>query len=259
MPTTHRRVHSSTWRGKPSTRVTTTARSARSSKRTKLSGRDTILYNIGLALHRRYSLQKSPDDLRRAVATYREYLDKVPKGKKRNVAVTALGQLEPELAKLEAKSKAPGEELYGDDPDQATAAKKKQPAIRTGLMISCATDGAIIELDGRQKSSSPFIVDTTSGQHTVRVFADGYGMSEQQVLVQPGAVVAIAVELKETPATLTMIGASSGTVKIDGKHAAELPLRLPLEVAPGRALRVGHPQRPQALHHLARPRACRPA
>ena len=97
----------------------------------KLAPRPAILFSMAQAERRQYAVDRRPENLRRAVAHYRQYLKEVDKGGRRADAAQALSELEPMLAKLDAEPRAAG-----------TPPAPPPEVAQTRLMVSTQTKGA---------------------------------------------------------------------------------------------------------------------
>src|SRR5262245_44131459 len=60
----------------------------------RLAPHPALLFSIAQASRRQYFLDKKPEDLRRAVANYRKYIERAPEGGRRDEAGAALAELE---------------------------------------------------------------------------------------------------------------------------------------------------------------------
>lgn len=185
----------------------------------KLVAKPGLIFSIAQAYRKHYVAEKNARDLRKAVEHYRKYLELVPEGGRRADAVSALEELEPQLARL--AEEAPEASAQAPEPTKA------------GLMITTAVKAAKITVDGGAPGETPHTVDVKPGPHTVRITADGYFPLEREVPVPEGDVIAIDFQLQEMPATLEIQGTSGAEVSVDGRPMGELPLSRPLELPAG--------------------------
>jgi hypothetical protein len=197
----------------------------------KLAQRPPILFSMAQAYRRQYALDRQPDDLRKAVRHYRDYIEKTPTGGRRADAATALEELEPKLAKL----------------DGAGAAEAAAPVVEAKvqrIMLSSPTPGAIAILDGGKPLPTPLSEEVPAGKHKLKLSADGYFDEEREIQVAPGDSFALDLPLRERPAQLTVKADSGSQVSVDGRPMGQTPMRTPIDVTSGRHLvaitKVGH-------------------
>src|SRR4051812_29165245 len=123
-----------------------------------------LLFSAAQAYRREYLANPSADVLRRAVALYREYLrvDKDPK--RREDAMLALAALVPIEARAGEGGEAP--------PDKPRT---------TRLLLTTATDGAEVSVDGAAFVAAPVTAVVEPGPHRARLRAPGYEDEELAV------------------------------------------------------------------------------
>jgi hypothetical protein len=192
----------------------------------RLTSDSKYLWNIGITAEKSYWATPSDETLRKAVDSYRAYLEKAPKGGKRGLAGQNLRKLEPLLPKPALVDAA--------NPDVAPAPLPTPPVVtRTGVMISSPTPGARIELDGKLTANGFLQADVAAGPHRVRVVAEGFDTVERELPVQVGALVGVDIPLAAKPGLLDIVGPSGAELTVDGEPKGELPLPKPLAVVPG--------------------------
>jgi hypothetical protein len=184
----------------------------------KLAPRPAILFSLAQAHKRQYFIDKAPDTLRRAIASYREYLGKVASGGRRSDAAQALAELEPMAAKLGADTSAP-----------PPASAQQQ----TRLMISSQTSGAQVALDSDKAVAAPLIAEVKPGKHHLKVTAPGFFDETRDVAAAEGGVVALDLALREKPARIFFTGDSGSEITIDGRLAGTTPLTNAIELPSG--------------------------
>jgi hypothetical protein len=190
----------------------------------KLAPRPAIQFSIAQAERRQYFVDRNADHLRRAIEMYRRYVDVVKQGGRRADAVQALSELEPLAAALPAAA-AP-----------ASSAEPPRPAPVARVMVSSATQGARVSLDGAASAEAPLIGEVKPGRHRVRVVAPGFFDEQRDVVAVEGGLVALDLSLRERPAQLGLAAPADARVFVDGRPAGTTPLARPLELAPGRHL-----------------------
>lgn len=183
----------------------------------RLSARPGIVFSIAQSYRKLYADQKKPQHLKRAVENYKKYLALVKEGGRRNDALDALEQLEPQLEKL------------GDAAD--TGADDVLAAPR--LVVSASVKGAMISLDGAAPAVTPLDAEAKPGPHTVRITADGYFPEERDVRAPEQGMVAYDIQLREMPALLTVTANSGALISVDGRPEGIAPLTQPISMAGG--------------------------
>lgn len=187
----------------------------------KIAPRPPILFAIAQAYRKQWTANKQPDDLKKAVAFYRDYVAAVKEGARRDEAVTALEALEPEMHAMEKAPPAP------------TPVAPKQEAPPTRVMVSSQTPKAMVALDGAAPAEAPLMADVTPGKHRVKIVADGYFDEEHDVLAVAGNLVPVDYTLREKPALVSFQVEDGADVSIDGRLVATTPIAQPLEVTAG--------------------------
>lgn len=173
-----------------------------------------IAFSIAQAERKQYAAKKEREHLERAVALFRQYLEREPDGPRRNDARLALKELEPELGHSVARE-----------------APAKVQARPTRLMIVSETPGARITLDGGAPSASPLIREVTPGVHRAHVEAKGYDDVEREVTAVAGELLLSEIRLTERASVLYVWAPAGADIYVDGVYLAEggplatLPLR----------------------------------
>lgn len=186
----------------------------------KIAPRPPILFAIAQAHRKQWTTNKQPDDLRLAVKYYRDYVDAVKEGARRDEAVTALEALEPELRAMDKGAPAP-------------VAPPKPEALPTRLMVSSQTQKAMVSLDGATAAEAPLMADVTPGKHRVKITADGFFDEEHDILAVANNLVPVDFTLKEKPALVSFQVDDGAEISVDGRLAAVTPLARPLELPSG--------------------------
>ncbi len=188
----------------------------------KIAPRPPILFAIAQAHRKQWTTNKQPDDLRLAVKYYRDYIEVMKEGARRDEAVTALEALEPELKAMEKGGTAP-----------MPVAPPKPEALPTRIMVSSQTPKAMVGLDGAAPADAPLIADVTPGKHRVKIFADGFFEEEHDILAVANNLVPVDFTLREKPAVVSFDVEDGAEISIDGRLAAVTPLHRPLELPSG--------------------------
>jgi hypothetical protein len=186
----------------------------------KLVPKAAITFSLGQAHRRQYFLDHDPVHLREAMKKFRLYLDAVPEGGRRADAGQAIAEMQPLL------------ERFGAESDHV---KTVEPAR---LMVMSQTEGAHVSVDGTRDKALPLATEVKAGKHHVRVGAPGFFDDDREVLALDNALVPVDVTLREKPARLSIEGAASAEVTIDGRPAGVTPFQTPIELASGTHLVV---------------------
>ena len=206
----------------------------------KAAQRPPILFSLAQAERKQWVIGSSPSDLRSASAHYRQYLDQVQNGGRRNDATSALAELQPALARLDATSAPPPVPMGSGSssvavpppPPVPTAAPEPQ---KTRLFITSSTPGAIVSVDGAKGTGPTFTVeDAKVGTHKVHVAADGFmDVDRDAIVTAGGGFFTQDVELTEKPGVLALACDDGADVSIDGRLVATTPLGTPLQLPAG--------------------------
>lgn len=187
-----------------------------------LSGKPQAVFSLAQAERRLYLVSNDPQHLHSAIAHFRKYLELVPDGGRRNDAVEGLEQLQV-FATREAAREAKPVELTESAPDGALGR----------ILISSATPGARIVVDGTKEGVSPLVEVVSPGKHLVRVSAPGYIPEERDIIAVEKIMVPLEVTLREEPAYLTLTTAEGALIRIDGRTIGEAPIAKKVEMKPG--------------------------
>ena len=190
----------------------------------KLAPRPAILFSMAQAYKRQYFVDRRPEDLRRAVDLYKQYVADVQQGGRRGDAVQALSELEPMLQR------------GGGDAAAGPAPAPAPPKVQTRVMVSSSVKEAKVSLDGAAPVELPLIEEVKPGKHKVRVTAEGYFDEEREVLAVEGNLIPNDISLREKPARVTITAPNGAQISVDGRPQATTPLGGPLEIPPGRHL-----------------------
>lgn len=185
----------------------------------RLAPRSSIVFALGQAYRRQYSVDRDDTKLLRAGTLYRQYLEEVKQGERREEATRYLGEIEPLLARIEATRKS---------------APPPVAPVATQIMISSQTKGARGAIDGGALSEIPVIADVKPGVHKVRVEAPGYFTAEADSTAVDGRLIVAELTLVEKPAQLSVKGPDGSTISVDGRTAGTTPLAKPIALPAGK-------------------------
>lgn len=181
-----------------------------------------IAFSTAQAHRLQYFVDKDASRLARAVELFRVYLEATPEGGQRDVAVTHLSEIEPMLQRLEA---ATGRFASGPgDPARARPAE---------VMLTSSVPGAEGSIAGTS-GALPLKVEVEPGRYQATVTAPGYQPGTKTVDVVAGRFFVVEVPLRAIPAQVSVKTEPGATVLIDGRVAADTPLRAPVELPAGR-------------------------
>lgn len=162
-----------------------------------------IAFSLAQAERKQYGVSREREHLERALSLYRRYLEQEPEGARKNDALLAIAELQPQLGSA-APSEAP-----------------KPLARTTRVMIVSDTPGARISLDGGPFSSSPLIREVTPGRHRARVHAPGYYEAEREVVALSGELILSELRLAELPTSLYVWAPAGAAIYVDGVYVGE--------------------------------------
>ncbi|HWN67159.1 MAG TPA: PEGA domain-containing protein [Haliangium sp.] len=185
-----------------------------------------IAFSMGQAYRLQYFVDKDEKVLARAVELFRLYLDKVPRGGRREVAITHLAELEPLLVRA-GEERAQDERAPGPAPEPGD-----RPSRLAEIMVTSPVDGAegaIADTEG----PLPLKVEVEPGRYQATVTAPGYASGSKTVDVVAGRFFVVEVPLQPIPARVALRATPGATVLIDGRASAETPLGQPVEVTAG--------------------------
>lgn len=184
----------------------------------KLAKKPTLLFSLAQAERREYTVSRDPKTLRSAVAHFRQYLEEVKEGGRRADAVEALGDLEAVTARIESGSDA--------------AASGKAGAT-SRILITTEAAGAIIWIDEVEYKESPVVEQLRAGKHVIRVTAPDHLEEVREVVTVDGAILPLAITLREKPSFLVVQAPVGATVTLDGRAVGVAPLERDVEVSAG--------------------------
>lgn len=179
-----------------------------------------IAFSTAQAHRLQYFVDKDAKRLARAVELFRVYLEQTPEGGQRDIAVTHLSEIEPMLQRLEAAGRAALE------PGQAAT----RPAE---VMLTSPVPGAEGNIAGTS-GALPLKVEVQPGRYEATVTAPGYEPGSKTVDVVAGRFFVVEVPLRPIPARISVKTEPGATVLVDGRVAADTPLRAPVELPAGR-------------------------
>lgn len=176
-----------------------------------------IAFSTAQAYRLQYFVDKEPRWLERAIELYREYIDKQPKGGRRDVAITHLAELEPILLRMQAE----GAPLGG-----------AAPMSPTQVLISSPIEGARARFRG-EESELPMVLDLQPGSYQVSVEAPGYAASTRTFQALEGRFVTVEVTLAPLPAEVRLLTEAGAEITVDGRPEGETPFLGALEIEHG--------------------------
>ncbi|MCC6217320.1 MAG: PEGA domain-containing protein [Polyangiaceae bacterium] len=178
----------------------------------EIAPRDGLVFSLAQAHRKLFLLRGDRTQLARALARYREYLERAPAGPRAAEAREALLQLTP-LA--DAGPPAGGAEAAPPRSAQRTP---------TRLMVSSAVPDAALELDGRAVGKLPLTAEVSPGRHRIVLRAPGHLPWERRVSVPESTTVPIDAELRPRPGYVEVRAPRGSRVAIDGREVGVAPL-----------------------------------
>lgn len=180
-----------------------------------------IMFSLGQTYRRQFLLDGAPVHLRRAISSYRKYLQAVPRGGRSNDAIEHLGE-------LEARRLAQG--LPPVDADGGEAAS----TTKTQLMVSSQTPAATARVDGADAATVPLVLEVKPGPHEIVLEAEGHFPQTLRAVAIEGRLVVSQADLRERPARLAVKGTDGAQVSVDGRVVGKLPFSSALALPAGR-------------------------
>lgn len=180
-----------------------------------------ILFSTAQAYRLQYFIDKEVTHLLRAIDRYREYIQEVEQGGRRDDAATSLAELEVIRDRLQRegrlKSRRGAAELAG----------------KTQLMVTSKVEGAKASIDGKS-GETPLILEVRPGKHRIEVEAEGYFPATQQTTAVEGRLIVVEVELEPKPARMMVQAEAGASIHVDGRAVGVTPLSRPIEVPSGK-------------------------
>ncbi|MCB9529194.1 MAG: PEGA domain-containing protein [bacterium] len=176
----------------------------------RLAPRPSVVFSLAQALRLQYFLDGDPKKLRRAVALYREYVDTVRTGGRRDDASQHLRDLVP---------------LMQRDAEPAADAPAR-------LIVSADASGAQARIDGGDPRPIPATFEVAPGARRLVVEAPEHEPRTIETTAVAGSTVALNVTLTPQPGALTVRAPAGAQVEIDGRPLGPAPLP-PIALAPG--------------------------
>ena len=180
-----------------------------------------ILFSMAQAYRLQYFIDKEVTHLLRSIESYREYIQAVEQGGRRDDAATSLAELEVIRDRLQREGRLKSRRGAAELED------------KTQLMVTSQVEGAKASIDGKS-GETPLILEVRPGKHRVEVEAAGYFPAKQQTTAVAGRLIVVEVELEPKPARLMVQAESGASIKVDGRAVGVTPLSRPVEVPSGK-------------------------
>jgi hypothetical protein len=181
-----------------------------------------IIFSRAQASRLQYFVDKDVTHLLQAIDLYRQYIQEVEQGGRRDDAATSLAELEVIRDRLQREGRL-----------KARRESAVEIEDKTQLMVTTQVQGAKAAIDGKS-GEAPLILEVKPGNHRVEVQANGYFAASQQATAVAGRLVVVEVELQPMPARLTVHAEPGASIHVDGRALAMTPLSRPLEVPAGK-------------------------
>lgn len=184
----------------------------------RLVQRPAILFSTAQSYRRHYFSARRPQDLKRALDLFKQYVATVKEGGRRSHAIGHVSNLEPLWQRIKATMpKAPDKPLVAP----------------TQFLVSSSTPKAKVSLSGRKAMSIPANFDVKPGTYKLVLSAPGYFPREVQELAVKGRMNVVRLDLKPRPAILRIKAPAGARISIDGRIEGMAPLIKPLAVTAG--------------------------
>ncbi|MBX2812528.1 MAG: PEGA domain-containing protein [Myxococcales bacterium] len=181
-----------------------------------LAPRAALVFSVGQSYRLQWTLDRQLVNLDKALAAYRQYLERAPSGRRRGDAVQHLALLEVERQH-----------------HRQSVATKESDQDRTELVVSASVPGAVVRVDGSDPKKLPLALEVSPGEHEVRVDAEGYTPFLVTLYAVEGRVTPLMARPEPLPATLQVLGPRGAEVYVDGQLFGRLPLAAPVSVSAG--------------------------
>ena len=185
----------------------------------KLTRLEQVVFSLAQAHRLQFLVDSDPWKVRRALALYREYLNRFPSGKRRRFAVQHRNTLRPILAELRTR--------------RPNAFVRRAPAPKTQFVLSTLIANAKVTIGAEEITEFPDTLEVEPGEYAVRLEAPGYFPKETVMQMPAGATVPLDVELTPMPAQLRVHAPEGSEILVNGIFQGEAPLGGAIEVAAG--------------------------
>lgn len=180
----------------------------------RLAPRSAIVFSLAQAFRRQYFVDSQPEHVAAALLLYRQYLNEVPSGGRRNDAVEHIQTLEPILRSLKASGALTGN-------------RRKSAPAATQLMVTSKTKGARASIGGGELSEVPVTRDVKPGKHKIRVEAPGHFPQDSEGIAVDGRLILVSADLRPMPATILFNVPSGARIEIDGRAVEGREVKAP--------------------------------
>lgn len=182
--------------------------------------KDGLLFSIAQTHRRLYTTTGDPTHKERAIAAYRQYVERAKTGARVSDAVRALEDMGA-----------------GAQPAGPTIAPAPSVApSKTRLYVSSATPGVRISVDNGPFSepNATVTAEVGPGKHKVRFTAPGFVDKEVEADAVERELVPVSLDLEPKPGSLALVTTSGATISIDGRYVGDAPLSAGLNLPAGR-------------------------
>jgi PEGA domain-containing protein len=172
--------------------------------------RPPIRFSLAQAYRKQYYVDRDAAKLKAAVRLYREYTQEVPRGGRRDDAAQYLGELSPQLERLEAVHPIPSAPAV--------------PEAKTQLMVMSQVKQVTVTIDGGAAAAAPLTRDVAPGPHRIHAEAPGHFPLDLDGLAVDGRLVVVEATPRPQPARIALATPAGAEVALDGRDVGTAPL-----------------------------------
>lgn len=179
--------------------------------------RPDLLFSVAQAHRLQYFAAGGSAHLEAAVRAYRDYLARVPDGKRRVHAAQHLSTLVPYLERMR---------IEGAEAQDAAGST-------TRIIVTSTVPDAVARVGDGVVQPVPAAFEVEPGAHRVEVSAPLHVAVVREVAGVEGTAVAITVDPPPVPGRLALTAPEGARVLVDGRRVGVSPIAGPIDLEPG--------------------------